>query len=137
MKLLDYFFYVLVKWQIPILKKDLPDSKFSACLFLSLWIMWSFISFLCICGLLIQNQFLVFAVGSFWFHLAIATILVIWVYIRYFKRIPFDNIQRDRDAMKRVKRFFFYLLFIIFLIGIPILLFTTYRLYKFGQIKWW
>lgn len=137
MRLLDYYFYIMTKWQMPLLKKDLPDSKFSACLFFGAWFAWLIVICFNLCGIISPNKVSDYLVDNPYFLLVVGVIFVIALFKRYFKKVPFEKIQNYRDNMGQGKRFFLYLLFQIFLFGIPVVYFVTFRLYLYGKVAWW
>ena len=120
-----------------LIKKDLPDSKFSTCLFLGLWIGWLFNGVICLYGLYDTNIFSDFIVHNIHLHVIALVVFAIICFIRYFKFIKFERIEEYRNCLNPTKRFFMYLLFQLFLFGSPIFLFVTFRLYKYGQVAWW
>ncbi len=143
MNLLDYFFYVLVNGQMKVLKKDEWYSIISAGGIIGVIVAWFIISILFTLGLLIKSYWLadklVYTINfQFFFTLAIIALPLIH-YWRYEndEKFKYSDIVNRRNSMNKHLRLIYYIVFLLSMIGVPILFFVTYRLYKFGQVAWW
>ncbi|WP_455593527.1 hypothetical protein [Bacteroides sp.] len=132
MNSLDFFFYSFVTFQVKVLKRDLDDSRWSAALMTSLFLC-IFIAGLFMSGSLfyrnnIANMFV--NSKSIWMMLGIVVaILIVW---RFFHFVKYEALAVKRRQIKYI--WIYHVINWLIVIGAPVLLFVTFRLYLYGYV---
>ncbi len=142
MNILDYFFYVLVNGQMKVLRKDEWYSIISAAVIIAMLFSWFIISAIFSIGLIAPYRLADIIANNKSFHMLTYVITGLLPLIHYWryecsKKLIYSNIVDKRNSMNKHLRTVYYTLFLLSIVGIPILYFATARLYTFGQVKWW
>jgi len=141
MKILDYLFYMQVKLQMKILKKDVKDSAFSAALGNSLWIGFLTLSIMAAAYLLFPlhlsgiDQTIKFLTEKPLRFVAADAVVAFAMILRYLKFVDYETLAREIERTK--KQSAVSALFWILWLGAPVFVFVVMRIYFDGQVKWW
>lgn len=132
MNSLDFFFYSFVTFQVKVLKRDVDDSRWSAALMTSLFLSITIASIFMLGSNFYRNELAdIFVNGkTLWMTLGfIISILIIW---RFFHFIKYESLIDKKQKMKHV--WVYHIINWLIVIGAPILLFVTFRLYLYGYV---
>ncbi len=130
MNILDYFMYIIYRFSYKILNREKSDARWSAFLFISLWV--TFIIIISVMGLIIKNRISILFVKNLpysWFilHLLIPFVLA----FRYYKYKDISSIEKDFLSLdERYQKLINWIIYTIILI-VPVLTFMLFRLYAF------
>lgn len=137
MKIIDYLFYRIFAMGHYILKKNEEDSKFSAVLFSAVFLSFFIGVLIGVSGLIYPNKLCHFYIfrdnGMLYFQLASSVVLIITLYIRYFKTDVFNKISKKYKRAMLIERIALILFFCSILLGT----FLLYRYQKFGSGQLW
>lgn len=129
MRLIDYFFYVLVKVQVTILKRDEEDARFSASLHTAFLIFFVWTSVVFAFGLSKRNMLADLLRGNQWGFVGFGAFTGILTVIRYFKFIKYAELQAWSSRCGRVKKALLRVWFFLFFFGMPVVSFILFRMY--------
>ena len=136
-KFMDYFFLKTYRFLIG-LKKEEGDSKWSAFLHTGVYLAISIILFVCLIGLLYDNQLSqCMKNNSLYFWMTTFILSPMLLSLRYYRYISVTSIETSYNSMGKGKRRLIDILLYIALIAIPTLTFIFFRLYVIGHLKWW
>lgn len=114
--------------------KNEEDSRWSAALFVGLWMGLLVISIILFCGVVEKNKISDAVVNSphvFVGTLVITTALTI---LRYFKFVKLQAIVEWRSNLSIARRRLMYSLMVTIVILLPVLSFIAFRLYQHGCV---
>lgn len=133
-KLIDYFFLKLFRFAL-YLKKDSDSAKWGAFLYLSAYVAATGISFVCLLGLLIDNDFSnLFKLQPLYFWMTAWVLSPILLSLRYYRYTSVAIIEASYNAMGKGKHRIINLIIYAAMIVIPVLTFILYNLYVKGRI---
>lgn len=134
MKIFDYFYLTLVRFQVNILKKNLDSAKMSVAFIVALSFGWLLVDLILAMGLLRRNLLADLIAYSKLYYFIIMGIMLIFIWLRYYRFIKYSDLEKWRDGLSSLKRVVLHTLFLIILIGAPVLYFITLRLYLYGYV---
>ena len=132
MRLLDGFFYIFTEWQMKLLKKDLPDSKFSSCLVLGVWITFFLLGILSLVGIIYPNQIIYNIVDSHIIFFISGVIITMLILLRYFKLVKYETLTSLFREKRNIRQGLLKFIFWSFIIVSPIFSFCFFRTYLYG-----
>jgi hypothetical protein len=149
MKLLDYFFYVLAHndsaMKDPVFIAN--PSRWISNLYhdtaggalLALWSSMAMMTLFSMTGLIFGDYIFEFITPNTWLTSFMIGYFApgIFIFIWYFNEKRVIRIFEWRIRMSKVKRRILYTIFLVLYWPMPIAAFVTFRLYMFGQVKWW
>jgi hypothetical protein len=141
MLIFDMFFWQVYKFLHTKIKRCEEDAKHSALSFIVVYIGFLAVALLCILGIIYDNVFSLWAVknvnNSFFISIIASLFSYIIFRIRYYRIYDVEQIAKRLYNLPKFKYTVLKYLTIGIVIGAPIIVFVTFRLYAFGHIRWW
>lgn len=129
LKLYHFVFY---------LRRENDSAKWGAFLYLSFYIAICIISYVCLIGLLYDNQLSQYMKNnSLYFWMTAFVLSPILLSFRYYRYKSVAAIEASYNAIEKSKRMLIDVLIYAAMITIPVLTFIFFRLYVIGHLKWW
>lgn len=132
MNSLDFFFYSFVTFQVKVLKRDLNDSRWSAALITAVFLCFSISSVFMSFSIFYKNKLANIYVNDTWLWMLLWIIIGILMIWRFFFSITYETLVSKRKKIKST--WSYHIVNWLIVIGAPILLFVTFRFYKYGYI---
>jgi hypothetical protein len=134
-KILDYLFlrifYILIY-----LKKDEDGAKWSAMLYAGIYVTATVAAFLCLLGLMQHDNYAstLLKMYPIAFNMISSVIIVLLLYLRYYRYTSVAIIETSYNAMNNNKRRLINMLVYAAMVAVPVLAFILYGLYVLGHL---
>lgn len=132
MNSLDFFFYSFVTYQVKVLKRDLDDSRWSAALITAVFLCFSISSIFMLGSLFYRNGLADKYVNDAWLWMILWIIVGVLMVCRFFYFVKYELLIAKRRQIKYI--WIYHMVNWLIVLGAPILLFVTFRLYLYGYV---